>query len=139
MRFHSEELSNTSKGISHAGYHLQTLGNALYFIVSVIAALLYGNIGIKVLYTAILEDVLKFPPLASKKGKWTWVVLGTRHLSSTSANFEHSLTLNTSSTVLGLSLHLSCCSSPDQQSHSFRGCPDDHAIQLHVWNSISSR
>ena len=57
------------------GYNLQTLGNAIYFVVSVIAALLYGNIGIKVFYAAVLRDAFKFPPLDSKKGKLTWAAL----------------------------------------------------------------
>jgi hypothetical protein len=41
-----------------------------------IAALLYGNIGIKVFYSAVLRDVFRFPPLDKTKGKWTWVALG---------------------------------------------------------------
>ncbi len=67
-----------SPGITSAGngYDLQTLGNAIYFIVSVIAALLYGNIGIKVFYAAVLRDAFKFPALDTKKGKFTWAALG---------------------------------------------------------------
>lgn len=38
-----------------------------------IAAALYGNIGIKVLYANVGRDLLKFPPLESTKGKWIWV------------------------------------------------------------------
>lgn len=75
MLFNSTLIVDNA-GISHAGYTLQTLGNAIYFITSVIAALLYGNIGMKVLYAAIFRDVFKFPPLETTKGKWTWAIFG---------------------------------------------------------------
>ena len=41
-----------------------------------IAALLYGNIGIKVFYSAVLRDVFRAPPLDHKTGKWIWVAFG---------------------------------------------------------------
>jgi hypothetical protein len=41
-----------------------------------IAALLYGNIGIKVFYSAVLRDVFKLPPLDHKRGKLLWVAIG---------------------------------------------------------------
>ncbi|KAJ5098129.1 hypothetical protein N7532_005130 [Penicillium argentinense] len=63
------------QGIPNTAYRFQTLGNAISFITGVIAALLYGNIGIKVLYSAILRDVFHFPPLDSRLGKWIWVAL----------------------------------------------------------------
>ncbi|KAJ5083595.1 hypothetical protein N7456_013022 [Penicillium angulare] len=56
-------------------YRFQTLGNALSFVTGAIAALLYGNIGIKILYSSVLRDVFHFPPLDSKLGKWLWVGL----------------------------------------------------------------
>lgn len=59
------------QGISN--YHWQTLGNAISFISGLIAALLYGNIGVKVFYAAVLRDVFHFPPLNVKAGKWLWV------------------------------------------------------------------
>jgi hypothetical protein len=46
------------------------------FISALIAALLYGNIGIKVLYSAVFRDVFKLPPLDKKMGKLIWVALG---------------------------------------------------------------
>lgn len=46
------------------------------FISALIAALLYGNIGIKVFYSAVLRDVFRLPPLNHKYGKLLWVALG---------------------------------------------------------------
>lgn len=46
------------------------------FISGLIAALLYGNIGVKVFYAAVLRDVFKFPPLDKKLGKWLWIAIG---------------------------------------------------------------
>ncbi|KAJ5894623.1 hypothetical protein N7495_006314 [Penicillium taxi] len=66
-----EGIPNTSA----AAYRYQTLGNALSFITGVIAALLYGNIGIKVFYSAVCHDIFHFPPLEKRIGKWIWVVL----------------------------------------------------------------
>jgi hypothetical protein len=56
-----------------APYNWQTVGNAFELITGIIAACLYGNIGIKVLYNNIGKDLLRFPLLESKKGKWIWV------------------------------------------------------------------
>jgi hypothetical protein len=47
-------------------------GNILYLVTGLIAAALYGNIGIKVLYQACFRDILHLPDLASRKGKWIW-------------------------------------------------------------------
>lgn len=63
------------QGIPDSAYRFQTLGNAISFITGVIAALLYGNIGIKVFYSAVLRDVFHFPPLESRLGKYLWIGL----------------------------------------------------------------
>lgn len=55
-------------------YNWQTVFNALELITGLIAACLYGNIGIKVLYNNVGRDLLHFPQLEAKKGKWIWVV-----------------------------------------------------------------
>lgn len=57
-------------------YRFQTLGNAVSFISALIAALLYGNIGIKIFYSAVLRDVFRLPPLDERYGKLLWVALG---------------------------------------------------------------
>ncbi|KAJ5760649.1 hypothetical protein N7520_007805 [Penicillium odoratum] len=58
---------------TNGAYRWQTVGNAISFVTGVIAALLYGNIGIKVFYSSVLRDLFHFPPLDSKIGKWIWV------------------------------------------------------------------
>lgn len=58
-----------------APYDWQTVGNALSLVSTLIAALLYGNIGIKVIYSNILMELFKFPSLAVKSGKLIWVVV----------------------------------------------------------------
>ena len=52
-----------------------TAGNIVSFISSVIAAALYGNIGIKVLYQNILKEMFGFPDLSVKAGKMIWVAV----------------------------------------------------------------
>lgn len=71
-------MTNFITGIpnSPGAYRFQTLGNALSFVTGAIAALLYGNIGIKVFYSSVLRDVFNFPTLDSKIGKWLWVGIG---------------------------------------------------------------
>ncbi|KAF8905255.1 transmembrane amino acid transporter protein-domain-containing protein [Gymnopilus junonius] len=53
----------------------QTLGNVLALITGIIAAGLYGNIGIKVIYINIVEDWLHGPRLMSHKGRIIWTIL----------------------------------------------------------------
>lgn len=59
-------------GIS--SYGIQTAGNVFAFLSAVIAAALYGNIGVKVLYNSIFVELFRFPPLTTKGGKIAWVV-----------------------------------------------------------------
>lgn len=54
-------------------YNWQTACNVIAFISALIAAALYGNIGIKVLYNNLFTDVFHFPPLTEKRGKLLWV------------------------------------------------------------------
>jgi len=61
------------QGVSPYGW--QTVGNILAIISGLIAAGLYGNIGIKVLYNNIFMDLLRAPPLTTKKGKILWAVI----------------------------------------------------------------
>ena len=65
--------NNAPQGIS--AYAPQTACNAISVVSGLIAACLYGNIGIKVLYNNVGRDFLKAPLLESKKGKLLWVVL----------------------------------------------------------------
>ncbi|KAL5497898.1 hypothetical protein ACEPAH_2829 [Sanghuangporus vaninii] len=50
----------------------QTVGNVIALITGIIAAGLYGNIGIKVAYYHIVEQWFNGPPLLSKKGRIVW-------------------------------------------------------------------
>ncbi|KAK5136104.1 hypothetical protein LTR08_004154 [Meristemomyces frigidus] len=63
------------QGIPSSAYQWQTLGNAVSYISGLIAALLYGNIGVKVFYACVMRDIFKFPTLDDKKGKWIWVAI----------------------------------------------------------------
>jgi len=54
-------------------YNWQTAANIIAFMAALIAAALYGNIGIKVLYNNLFTDVFHFPPLTEKRGKLLWV------------------------------------------------------------------
>lgn len=65
--------NNSYQGISP--YNWQTVCNALELLTGVIAAVLYGNIGIKVFYNNVGRDLLRFPRLETKVGKWLWVVI----------------------------------------------------------------
>ncbi|KAF8638119.1 hypothetical protein AX17_002439 [Amanita inopinata Kibby_2008] len=58
-------------------YSWQTVGNVLILITGIIAAGLYGNIGIKVMYINVVEDWFHGPRLMSGKGRiiWTFMVL----------------------------------------------------------------
>jgi hypothetical protein len=55
-----------------APYAWQTVGNVLGVVSGLIAAGLYGNIGIKVIYHNLLMDFFNAPPLTTTKGKWLW-------------------------------------------------------------------
>ncbi|KAK3848099.1 MAG: transmembrane amino acid transporter protein-domain-containing protein [Linnemannia gamsii] len=56
-------------------YSWQTVGNVMGLITGIIAAALYGNIGIKIIYANIIEDWFKGPPLLSRKGHAIWSVM----------------------------------------------------------------
>lgn len=61
------------QGVSVYGW--QTVGNMLAVLSGLIAAGLYGNIGIKVLYNNVLMDLFKAPPLTTKAGKILWIII----------------------------------------------------------------
>ncbi|GAA5912023.1 hypothetical protein JCM8208_006461 [Rhodotorula glutinis] len=66
-------LALAYQGVSH--YAWQTVGNVLALITGAIAAALYGNIGLKVIYINIVEGLLKGPPLMTRSGRIVWGVL----------------------------------------------------------------
>ncbi|KAF5373086.1 hypothetical protein D9758_001467 [Tetrapyrgos nigripes] len=66
-------LALAFQGVSKQSW--QDLGNVLGLITGLIAAGLYGNIGIKVAYYTIIEEWFKGPPLMSRKGRVTWTFM----------------------------------------------------------------
>ena len=50
-------------------YAWQTAGNMISLVAALIAAGLYGNIGIKVVYNNVLADIFNAPPLITTRGK----------------------------------------------------------------------
>jgi hypothetical protein len=65
-------INPANQGLSP--YAWQTATNVISLVAAIIAAGLYGNIGIKVLYVHILEEFFHFPSLASKAGRYVWTV-----------------------------------------------------------------
>ena len=61
------------QGVSPYGW--QTAGNMLAVISALIAATLYGNIGIKVLYDNVLVEFFNAPSLLSRRGKFIWACI----------------------------------------------------------------
>jgi len=64
-------LNPATQGIG--SYTWQTVANVLSLVTGIIAALMYGNVGLKVIYNNILMDMFRFPSLATKAGKLAWV------------------------------------------------------------------
>jgi hypothetical protein len=56
-------------------YNWQTGVNIMFLFSGLIAACLYSNIGIKVMYVNVLQELLHAPPLTTKTGKWLWIGL----------------------------------------------------------------
>ncbi|EER36957.1 amino acid transporter [Histoplasma capsulatum var. duboisii H88] len=70
--FQGQYIQNPSYlGIS--AHQVQTAGNSLAIVSALIAAILYGNIGIKVFYNNILVEFFHAPPIFLKKGKLLWL------------------------------------------------------------------
>ncbi|KAF9221171.1 hypothetical protein BS17DRAFT_712478 [Gyrodon lividus] len=65
-------INPANQGISL--YSLQTVTNAISLIAGIIAAALYGNIGIKVIYQNILVELFGAPQLTVKRGKYLFAV-----------------------------------------------------------------
>ena len=66
-------INPANQGISV--YEWQTVTNVFNLVGALIAAGLYGNIGLKVIYQCIVKDVFKGPELDSKNGRYLWTVL----------------------------------------------------------------
>lgn len=64
-------VNPANQGISP--YNWQTALNVVNFVSSLIAACLFSNIGIKVIYNTIFRRAFKLPDLNSKYGKLLWI------------------------------------------------------------------
>lgn len=65
-------LTIANQGISL--YSLQTATNAISLTAGVIAAALYGNIGVKVIYNNVFVELFRAPPLTVESGKYLFAV-----------------------------------------------------------------
>lgn len=65
-------INPANQGISNYGW--QTTTNVINLVSALIAAGLYGNVGIKILYTSVFQRFFKWPALDSKLGRWIWTV-----------------------------------------------------------------
>ncbi|KAI9818332.1 MAG: hypothetical protein M1826_001394 [Phylliscum demangeonii] len=63
-------INPANQGISI--YSWQTVTNVISLVAALIAAGLYGNIGIKVLYQTMIKDLLHGPELTARRGKLLW-------------------------------------------------------------------
>lgn len=65
-------INPANQGISNYGW--QTATNIINLVSALIAAGLYGNVGIKCLYTSVCQRFFKWPSLESKKGRLIWTI-----------------------------------------------------------------
>lgn len=56
-------------------YNWQTAANVMNLCVGLIAAALYSNVGLKVVYIEVLQELFNAPPLSSVRGKIYWAAL----------------------------------------------------------------
>jgi amino acid permease len=65
-------INPANQGISEYGW--QTATNVINLVSALIAAGLYGNVGIKCLYNSIFQRFFRWPALTSKFGRYIWTV-----------------------------------------------------------------
>ena len=65
-------INPANQGISEYGW--QTTTNVINLVSALIAAGLYGNVGIKCLYNSVFQRFFHWPSLNSKIGRWIWTV-----------------------------------------------------------------
>lgn len=66
-------VNPANQGLSK--YAWQTATNAISLTAGLIAAVLYGNIGIKVIYQNLVQDLFNGPELTSRKGRYLWFAM----------------------------------------------------------------
>lgn len=60
------------QGVSHRSW--QIVGNVLSLISSIIAGGLYGNVGLKIFYVNVIEDMFHGPAIITARGRITWSI-----------------------------------------------------------------
>ena len=55
---------------------VQVASNILALITAFLAVFMYFNVGMKVVYLHIGQEIFGLPPVSSKKGYWYWLILG---------------------------------------------------------------
>ncbi|KAG2136558.1 transmembrane amino acid transporter protein-domain-containing protein [Suillus bovinus] len=65
-------VNPANQGIST--YSLQTATNAISLTAGLIAAALYGNIGVKIIYNNFFVDIFGFPQLTATRGKYYFAI-----------------------------------------------------------------
>lgn len=72
--YHGQYTYNPiAQGVSN--FNWQTALNVMQLVTGLIAAALYGNVGLKVSYVEVFEKLFNFPPLYSRGGKLWWASL----------------------------------------------------------------
>lgn len=67
-----ERYGADDEQVSHHSW--QTVGNVLSLISVVIAGGLYGNVGLKIFYVNVIEDLFHGPLLTTRRGRITWSI-----------------------------------------------------------------
>lgn len=67
-------LSNISQAVKPE--RIQTVSNILALITAFLAVFMYFNIGMKVVYLHIGQEIFGLPPMHTKRGYWYWLGLG---------------------------------------------------------------
>ncbi|OZJ02391.1 hypothetical protein BZG36_04880 [Bifiguratus adelaidae] len=68
-------INPANQGIPNTWYAAQTALNAINLVSALIAAGLYGNIGIKIIYQTFVVQMFKGPQLLSKAGRFLWIFM----------------------------------------------------------------
>lgn len=66
-------INPAGQGISI--YAWQTAVNVIGMLATLISGVLYGNIGMKVIYQNLIKEVMHGPELTERRGKWIWAAL----------------------------------------------------------------
>lgn len=60
--------------LNFANRALSLVTNIISLVTTVIASVLYGNIGVKVLYENVLKPYCRAPEMMTPRGRWAWAL-----------------------------------------------------------------